>query len=359
MTASAASRIQCPLIAALVITLLGALLSVTCIPASTKGAGAHAQPSPPGEPREVPWSRCTQGVSQLGRPAGCTLPDTPGQLYTPGTPPRDAASVRCEPSDPSSQHPGPGAPLTPSPALPSGTLCQDHSEPGQPWRQGLCPGQWARGAGGIQPLSSGLTAPPRAPGKPKASVFDLKAITRLLLQPGVLPVFLVKVICGFPIGESRAGVAGSSGGSAGRTAFPLSGLSCSKPPRAPGPHPSQGGHGPLVGAGLAAWARRRTDGGSPPGLRPQSPLLYKSSHCPAQRLPRPLGTIGEKTASAGEHTLHPPLHPFSGDLTASLSTVRPRSDPSEPASEGLQPRSLAENTCEAWLTGIPTWVLKG
>ena len=42
-------------------------------------------------------------------------------------------------------------------------------------------------------------------------MFDLKAITRLLLQPGILPVFLVKVICGFPIGESRAGVAGSSG----------------------------------------------------------------------------------------------------------------------------------------------------
>ncbi|XP_060014214.1 solute carrier family 22 member 18 isoform X10 [Lagenorhynchus albirostris] len=38
------------------------------------------------------------------------------------------------------------------------------------------------------------------PGKPKASVFDLKAITCLLLQPGVLPVFLVKVICGFPSG---------------------------------------------------------------------------------------------------------------------------------------------------------------
>ncbi|XP_064348072.1 solute carrier family 22 member 18 isoform X2 [Camelus dromedarius] len=37
-------------------------------------------------------------------------------------------------------------------------------------------------------------------GAPKASVFDLKAITRLLLQPGVLPVFLVKVISGFPSG---------------------------------------------------------------------------------------------------------------------------------------------------------------
>jgi hypothetical protein len=33
-------------------------------------------------------------------------------------------------------------------------------------------------------------------------VFDLKAITHLLLQPGVLPVFLVKVVSGFPSGES-------------------------------------------------------------------------------------------------------------------------------------------------------------
>ncbi|XP_021066841.1 solute carrier family 22 member 18 [Mus pahari] len=37
-------------------------------------------------------------------------------------------------------------------------------------------------------------------GGPKASVFDLKAITRLLLLPRVLPVFLVKVISGFPSG---------------------------------------------------------------------------------------------------------------------------------------------------------------
>ncbi|XP_026946003.1 solute carrier family 22 member 18 isoform X22 [Sagmatias obliquidens] len=43
------------------------------------------------------------------------------------------------------------------------------------------------------------------PGKPKASVFDLKAITCLLLQPGVLPVFLVKVICGFPSAGGRPG----------------------------------------------------------------------------------------------------------------------------------------------------------
>ncbi|XP_036903687.1 solute carrier family 22 member 18 [Sturnira hondurensis] len=37
-------------------------------------------------------------------------------------------------------------------------------------------------------------------GGPQARVFDLKAISRLLLQPGVLPVFLVKVISGFPSG---------------------------------------------------------------------------------------------------------------------------------------------------------------
>ncbi|XP_076411830.1 solute carrier family 67 member A1 isoform X2 [Peromyscus maniculatus bairdii] len=37
-------------------------------------------------------------------------------------------------------------------------------------------------------------------GGTKPSVFDLKAITRLLLLPSVLPVFLVKVISGFPSG---------------------------------------------------------------------------------------------------------------------------------------------------------------
>ncbi|XP_077913751.1 solute carrier family 67 member A1 isoform X1 [Halichoerus grypus] len=38
------------------------------------------------------------------------------------------------------------------------------------------------------------------PGGAQASVFDLKAISRLLLRPGVLPVFLVKVVSGFPSG---------------------------------------------------------------------------------------------------------------------------------------------------------------
>ncbi|XP_059785842.1 solute carrier family 22 member 18 isoform X2 [Balaenoptera ricei] len=83
-TLSSTCGIQCPVIVALVVNLLGAILSFTCLPTSTRGAGAHAQAV--------------------------------------------------------------------------------------------------------------------LPGKPKASLFDLKAITCLLLQPGVLPVFLVKVICGFPSG---------------------------------------------------------------------------------------------------------------------------------------------------------------
>ncbi|XP_039696481.1 solute carrier family 67 member A1 isoform X1 [Pteropus medius] len=47
---------------------------------------------------------------------------------------------------------------------------------------------------------AGAHGPAAPPGGPQASVFDLKTITRLLLQPGVLPVFLVKVVCGFPFG---------------------------------------------------------------------------------------------------------------------------------------------------------------
>lgn len=42
--------------------------------------------------------------------------------------------------------------------------------------------------------------PAAPPGGPQASVFDLQTITRLLLQPGVLPVFVIKVVCGFPFG---------------------------------------------------------------------------------------------------------------------------------------------------------------
>ncbi|XP_014446320.1 solute carrier family 22 member 18 [Tupaia chinensis] len=43
-------------------------------------------------------------------------------------------------------------------------------------------------------------AQPSQPGGPQTGVFDLKAITRLLLQPDVLPVFLVKVVSNFPSG---------------------------------------------------------------------------------------------------------------------------------------------------------------
>ncbi|ELR50030.1 Solute carrier family 22 member 18 [Bos mutus] len=50
-TLSSSCGIQCPVIVAFVVTLLGALLSVTCIPASTKGASAHAQTTLPGRPK--------------------------------------------------------------------------------------------------------------------------------------------------------------------------------------------------------------------------------------------------------------------------------------------------------------------
>ncbi|XP_048073601.1 solute carrier family 22 member 18 [Ursus arctos] len=54
----------------------------------------------------------------------------------------------------------------------------------------------------IPSSTKGASAPTPAapPGGTQASVFDLKAISRVLLQPGVLPVFLVKVVSGFPSG---------------------------------------------------------------------------------------------------------------------------------------------------------------
>ncbi|KAB1251464.1 Solute carrier family 22 member 18 [Camelus dromedarius] len=119
-TLSSACGIQCPAIVALVVNLLGAVLSFTCIPTSTKEASAQAQAALPGKGH---------------------------QMHTKRAPPCTSHQVRVS-------------------------------------RQ----------------LSCGLTTPSGAPGAPKASVFDLKAITRLLLQPGVLPVFLVKVISGFPSG---------------------------------------------------------------------------------------------------------------------------------------------------------------
>ncbi|KAM9078958.1 solute carrier family 22 member 18 isoform 2-T2 [Megaptera novaeangliae] len=47
-TLSSTCGIQCPVIVALVVNLLGAILSFTCIPTSTKGASAHAQAALPG-----------------------------------------------------------------------------------------------------------------------------------------------------------------------------------------------------------------------------------------------------------------------------------------------------------------------
>uniref|UniRef100_A0A8C9AYL8 Solute carrier family 22 member 18 n=1 Tax=Prolemur simus TaxID=1328070 RepID=A0A8C9AYL8_PROSS len=57
---------------------------------------------------------------------------------------------------------------------------------------------WRAGPGPTWPGRQGRRHP--CPGGPQASVFDLKAIARLLLLPGVLRVFLVKVVSGFPSG---------------------------------------------------------------------------------------------------------------------------------------------------------------
>uniref|UniRef100_A0A8C9BA97 Major facilitator superfamily (MFS) profile domain-containing protein n=1 Tax=Phocoena sinus TaxID=42100 RepID=A0A8C9BA97_PHOSS len=48
-TLSSTCGIQCPVIVALVVNLLGAILSFTCIPTSTKGASARAQAALPGK----------------------------------------------------------------------------------------------------------------------------------------------------------------------------------------------------------------------------------------------------------------------------------------------------------------------
>ncbi|KAF0887435.1 S22AI protein, partial [Crocuta crocuta] len=51
------------------------------------------------------------------------------------------------------------------------------------------------------PVSTkGARAAAAPPGRPQANVFDLKAITHLLLQSGVWPVFLIKVASGLPFG---------------------------------------------------------------------------------------------------------------------------------------------------------------
>uniref|UniRef100_A0A2K6TH81 Solute carrier family 22 member 18 n=1 Tax=Saimiri boliviensis boliviensis TaxID=39432 RepID=A0A2K6TH81_SAIBB len=63
-------RIQCPAILAALATLLGAVLSFTCIPASTKGARTDAQAPPPGSPRASVFD--LKAIGSLLR-----LPDVP------------------------------------------------------------------------------------------------------------------------------------------------------------------------------------------------------------------------------------------------------------------------------------------
>lgn len=64
-----ACRIQCPAILAALATLLGAVLSFTCIPASTKGAKTDAQAPLPGKPRQVHPAQMLGQWKALARPA--------------------------------------------------------------------------------------------------------------------------------------------------------------------------------------------------------------------------------------------------------------------------------------------------
>lgn len=122
---------------------------------------------------------------------------------------------------------------------------------------GNCPepavtgGRRGRAAGGGPAV--GLTASP-APGGPQASVFDLQTITRLLLQPGVLPVFVIKVVCGFPFGESCPPGGRSPQGYDRATALPvpLPCVLCSSPPLSQ-PHRS---HAPGEGRQVEMGAQR-------------------------------------------------------------------------------------------------------
>lgn len=52
-----APRIQCPAMVAFVASLLGAVLSFTCVPRSTKGASARGQAAPPSKCPQAPHSR--------------------------------------------------------------------------------------------------------------------------------------------------------------------------------------------------------------------------------------------------------------------------------------------------------------
>lgn len=147
VTTRAAPRIQCPVIVAFVVTLLGALLSVTCIPASTKGASAHAQTTLPGEPCQVSPRRYTGPGAHKACPSGASLPDAPGQLQPPGMPPGDAASVRREPSAPSSQHPGPGARAPPAQPSLQGHFAKTTASQSSRGGRGCAPGNGPAGPG--------------------------------------------------------------------------------------------------------------------------------------------------------------------------------------------------------------------
>lgn len=171
--------------------------------------------------------------------------------------------------------------------------------------------QWALGRG----LSGATVASPGASGKPKASVFDLKAITCVLLQPGVLPVFLVKVICSFPSGESRPpgqrpepGAAENSGPRRQRSAArasPLRAALCPTLRDSTGPCPVTSVPERVTAHWFMQMWLHRPEGGRSEGLRPsllpprallrpQLPLLYRRSRCPGLWLPGPLRTVWEE-----------------------------------------------------------------
>lgn len=161
VTTSAAPRIQCPVVAALVVTLPRSPPQRHLHPSQHQG-GQRPRPDLPlgGEPCQVSPRRYTgprgpQGVSQRA-----SLPGAAGQLQPPGMPLRDAASVRVSP-------PGPAAstldlgPVLHSPALPQGH-CQDHSEPGLAVAAGACPSNGPAGPREHSAAVRWADSPPRA-----------------------------------------------------------------------------------------------------------------------------------------------------------------------------------------------------
>nr|XP_033717315.1 solute carrier family 22 member 18 isoform X23 [Tursiops truncatus] len=128
-TLSSTCGIQCPVIVAFVVSLLGAVLSLTCIPTSTKGASARAQAALPGKLQQTHPTDAHKQAHQV-HPAGSALPDTPHRLHPTGYAASGClASVKCEPSPPTSRHPGPQARPPPAqPTLQGGfaetTMCQ-------------------------------------------------------------------------------------------------------------------------------------------------------------------------------------------------------------------------------------------